>query len=73
MNEQTCDYICNQLLNIKTNIDQLLEQQYVSNLLAVANNPLLSQEERNEALNRALNMLDLPFLRKDTPAEAKFL
>ena len=59
MNEQDYDYICNQLLSIKSSTEQLLEQQFISNLLSIANNMNVPEETRKEALDRALNMLPL--------------
>ncbi len=59
MNEQAYDYICNQLLSIKSNTEQLLEQQFISNLLSIANNMNVPEETRKEALDRALNMMPL--------------
>ena len=59
MNEQAYDYICNQLLSIKSNTEKLLEQQFISNLLAVASNVNVPEESRKEALDRALEMMPL--------------
>ena len=59
MNGQDYDYICNQLLSIKSSTEQLLEQQFISNLLSIANNMNVPEETRKEALDRALNMMPL--------------
>ena len=64
MNEQDYDYICNQLLSIKSSTEQLLEQQFISNLLSIANNMNVPEETRKEALDRALNMMHLLTLEK---------
>ncbi len=64
MNEQDYDYICNQLLSIKSSTEQLLEQQFISNLLSIANNMNVPEETRKEALDRALNMMPLLTLEK---------
>lgn len=64
MNEQDYDYICNQLLSIKSSTEQLLEQQFISNLLSIANNMNVPEETRKEALDRALNMMPLITLEK---------
>lgn len=64
MNGQDYDYICNQLLSIKSSTEQLLEQQFISNLLSIANNMNVPEETRKEALDRALNMMPLLTLEK---------
>lgn len=65
MNEQSYDYICNQLLSIKSSTEKLLEQQFISNLLSVANNMNVPEETRKEALDRALNMMPLLTLERE--------
>ena len=59
MDSDTYDYICTKLQSIDSQMNQLLEQQFVSNLMAVASNMNVPEETRKEALDRALNMMPL--------------
>ena len=53
-------------------MNQLLEQQFVSNLMAVASNMNVPEETRKEALDRALSMMPLLTLEKGKNLDAMF-
>ena len=42
------------LINLNGKVDSLLEAQQVSNFLALANNSMVPEETRKEALNQAM-------------------
>lgn len=72
MDSDNYDYICTKLQSIDSQMNQLLEQQFVSNLMAVASNMNVPEETRKEALDRALSMMPLLTLEKGKNLDAMF-
>ena len=65
MQEQYLDVIAAKLDQMQKDLNTLLQAQQVNNLLAIANNMQAPEEVRNEALDRAMNMMALPIMKKE--------
>lgn len=59
MSQEEANAMLTMLNNMRADIGSLLQAQQISNFLAVSNNPNVSEDVRNDCLNRAMNLMGL--------------